>query len=88
MNPFTLKIGADIERQLGRCRISVREAIRSRLRMAVEELTLAGDAGTRVRSTAAGPPSRFYVWEGYRVSYRIDPASRSVVVLELRAEHA
>ena len=88
MNPFTLQIGADIERQLRRCRASVREAIRSRLRTTVEELSLAGDAGPRVRSTSAGPPPRFYVWEGYRVSYRIDPASRSVVVLELRAEHA
>jgi hypothetical protein len=34
------------------------------------------------------PPLRFYVFEGYRVSYAIDPVTRRVVVTTIRTEIA
>lgn len=90
MSPFTLQIGDDIQRKLDRCPASMRTSIRKRLQTTVDDLTSGKAApGRRAAKTHTalvvpfGPPLRFYVWEGYRVSYRVNPVDRSVVVLEL-----
>ena len=88
MTPFTLHIGDDIQRKLDRCTALMRTSIRKRLQTTVDDLTNAkAPPGRRAAKSPAvvpfGPPLRFYVWEGYRVSYRVDPVDRSVVVLEL-----
>jgi hypothetical protein len=75
---FTLDISKEIKGRIGHCRASVREAIRRRL------LEIAATAG-RSRNGAKvhaheGPSPSFYVYEGHRVFYRIDSASRRVVV--------
>jgi len=84
LRQYTLTLTGDIARQLRRCRLSIREAI---------ELKLQGIVATAparpARSPAvptAGPALRFYVFEGYRVSYEIRPATRTVAVLEIRNE--
>jgi hypothetical protein len=83
MTRYALKIPADVQRQLGRCRASLRRSIRERL----EEITRGANdrpAGRKRSPALQGPPLRFYVYEGYRISYQLDPLTRSVVVLELR----
>jgi mRNA-degrading endonuclease RelE of RelBE toxin-antitoxin system len=85
VNQYALSMGDDVERQLGRCRASLRQSIRKKLQEIVEA------AGARPsprakRSPPAGPPLRLYVFEGYRVSYEVNPVTRTVTVLELRAE--
>ena len=88
MTPFTLHIGDDIQRKLDRCPTSMRASIRKRLQATIDDLTDGEPAPRRRAAKGAavvpfGPPLRFYVWEGYRVSYRVNPVDRSVVVLEL-----
>jgi hypothetical protein len=78
---FTLDISKELTGRIGRCRASVREAIRRRLR----EIATSAARG-RAASKAPkpkGPSPRFYVYEGHRVLYHIDPASRRVVVRRL-----
>jgi mRNA-degrading endonuclease RelE of RelBE toxin-antitoxin system len=86
MNQYTLHIPDEIERQLSRCRVVLRESIRSRLDQIVK------DASSRVvkgkPAAPKGPAQRFYVFEGYRVSYQVDPITHRVVVVKLRAEAA
>jgi mRNA-degrading endonuclease RelE of RelBE toxin-antitoxin system len=84
-NQYTLSIPEAVERQLRGCRAAIRASIRKRL----DEI--ADHAGARPgpdkRAPAPqGPPARFYVFEGYRVFYRVEPATRRVVVLELHSE--
>lgn len=88
MTPFTLHIGDDIQRKLDRCPASMRTSIRKRLQTTIDDLTKGkAPPGRRTAklppAVPFGPPLRFYVWEGYRVTYRVNPADRSVVVLEL-----
>jgi mRNA-degrading endonuclease RelE of RelBE toxin-antitoxin system len=84
---FTLHIPKDVQGQLRRCRTSIRESIRKRLQEIVESLairpTLPGKA-----PALGGPGLRFYVYEGYRVSYQVDPLTRRLVVLKLGTEAA
>ena len=78
---FTAQVPDEIESRIRRCRASVRTAIRAKLG------EIAASAGKGSRSVKAPdrkePPLRFYVYEGYRVAYQIDAASRRVVVLDL-----
>jgi PHP family Zn ribbon phosphoesterase len=84
MNPFTLQIPGDIERQLRQCRSSLRTSIRKRL----QEIADGASALPPKRRPSAPkePPLRFYVFEGCRVSYQLNPLDRTVVVLDLRTE--
>jgi mRNA-degrading endonuclease RelE of RelBE toxin-antitoxin system len=84
MNQFTLQIPDDVERQLRRCRMSLRASIRKRLQAIVQDADKA--KARKISAAAKGPPLRFYVYEGFRVSYEVNPKTRTVVVLELRAE--
>jgi mRNA-degrading endonuclease RelE of RelBE toxin-antitoxin system len=84
MKQYTLQIRQEVERQLSGCRVSIRRSIRKKLQ---EILDLADDRPAGRRPIVAdAPPLRFYVFEGYRVSYEINPRTRRVVVMELRAE--
>jgi hypothetical protein len=83
MTRYTLQIPRDVQRQLGRCRASLRRSIQERLQEIAEGANTA-PAGRRRSPTLVGPPLRFYVFEGYRISYQLDPITRSIVVLELR----
>ena len=84
MDQYTLHIPDEIERQLGRCRVPLRQSIRRRLDEIVKEAS-ARDV-SRKASVPKGPPQRFYVSEGYRVSYQVNPITHRVVVIKLRAE--
>jgi hypothetical protein len=83
MNQYALQIPAGIERQLRRCRASLRQSIRERLQEIVEGVAARASSARRSK-LLKGPPLRFYVFEGYRISYEVDPLTRSVLVLELR----
>jgi hypothetical protein len=81
---YKLHIPEEIARQLRRCRVSMRAAIRAQLdKIAAIE---AARPSTRRPPPSAGPPLRFYTSECYRVSYRIDRLRRKVVVLSLIGE--
>jgi mRNA-degrading endonuclease RelE of RelBE toxin-antitoxin system len=83
---FTLNIPADVERRLDRCRASIRRAIRDRLRDIAVAAAQEASRPRRTKSPRAGEPTlRFYVYEGYRVLYRLDPETRRVVVSDLAA---
>jgi len=85
MNRFTLRIPSDVERQLRQCRSSLQTSIRKRL----QEIAAGASALPPKRRRPAapkGPPLRFYVFEGCRVSYQVNLLTRTVVVLELRTE--
>lgn len=87
MSRFTLHIPKDIEGQLQRCRASIRESIHKRLQTILEGLAKRPPGrGRGKKTTTSGPPTRFYVFEGYRVSYEVNPLTRRVVVLSLQAE--
>ena len=80
---YALSFPKETERRLLRCRASVRAAIRGRL----ESIAMAAAKPSR-RPKQPGPnepPLRFYVYEGYRVVYQVDEASRRVIVLDLAA---
>ena len=85
MNQYRLSIPEAVERQLRSCRASIRASIRKRLDE-IADRAGAGPVSRKREPAPQGPPARFYVFEGYRVFYRVDPATRSVVVLELRSE--
>jgi mRNA-degrading endonuclease RelE of RelBE toxin-antitoxin system len=86
MNHFTLHIPNEIAAQLRRCRVSIRRSIRKRLQEIVQGLAIADPSERKTPVDPGAPHLRFYVYEGYRVSYEVDPASRKVVVLKLRTE--
>lgn len=78
---FTLDISKALTERIGRCRASVREAIRRRFR---EIATSAGRGRAGSKAPAPkGPSPRFYVYEGHRVLYHVDSSSRRVVVRSL-----
>jgi hypothetical protein len=89
MSSYGFQISEEIERRLRRCRAPMRAAIRRQLD---EIAASAGNTSARAAKKAARPakapvrrepPLRFYVYEGYRVAYQLDPDTRRVVVLEL-----
>ena len=84
MKRYTLHMKEELERQLERCRSSIRQSITKKLQeivMLAESRAPSGPEPSR-----GEPPLRFYVFEGYRISYEINPRTRRVVVLELRTE--
>jgi mRNA-degrading endonuclease RelE of RelBE toxin-antitoxin system len=83
MKQYTLQLREKVERQLRGCRTSIRQSIRQKLQ---EILALADRPVRRRLLVPDGPPLRFYVFEGYRVSYEINARTRRVVVIELRTE--
>jgi hypothetical protein len=85
MNRFTVQIPGDLERQLRQCRSSLQTSIRKRLQEIAEGASTPPPK-RRQPSAPEGPPLRFYVFEGCRVSYQVNPITRTVVVLELRPE--
>jgi len=77
---YKIHIGAGIEGRIGRCRASVRAAVAAGLRNIA---VTAGESHGRARAPLKKSPSmRFYVYEGYRVFYQLDPRTRRVVVLD------
>ncbi len=84
---YVLRIPKEVEQRLLECTSSMREAIAGRLQEIVQRASEV--ARTVAKPTLPRAPAlRFYVFEGYRVFYRIEPRSRRVVVLELRPELA
>jgi mRNA-degrading endonuclease RelE of RelBE toxin-antitoxin system len=78
---YGLHISDELEKRMLRCRTPVREAIRERLRQIAIG---AGKARRRGKTVALKePPLRFYVYEGYRIAYQLDAASRRVVVIDI-----
>jgi mRNA-degrading endonuclease RelE of RelBE toxin-antitoxin system len=78
---YALRFSSETERRFLRCRASVRAAIRDRL----ESIAQSAAKPSR-RSKQPGPnepPLRFYVYEGYRVVYQVEEATRRVIVLDL-----
>lgn len=77
---YKIHIATGIEGRIGRCRASVRAAVAAGLRNIA--LT-AGESHGRARAPLKKSPSmRFYVYEGYRIFYQLDPRTRRVVVLD------
>jgi hypothetical protein len=89
MSSYGFQISAEIERRMRRCRAPMRAAIQKHL----DEIAASagnvpvGRAKKPARPAKApvrkAPPLRFYVYEGYRVAYQLDPDSRKVIVIEL-----
>jgi hypothetical protein len=85
---YAFHISHEVERRMSRCRAPVRAAIRKRLG---EIAASAGKSRARARApdgrakapARKDPPLRFYVYEGYRIAYHLDAASRRLVVLNL-----
>jgi hypothetical protein len=76
---YGLRISAQLEGRIRRCRATVRAAIQKQL---AEIAATAGARGPRFKAAAhKGPPLRFYVYEGYRIAYQLDSAARRVIVL-------
>jgi mRNA-degrading endonuclease RelE of RelBE toxin-antitoxin system len=82
MSKFTLEIPDEIERQLRKCRGVIQKSIQKRLADILESVA----ASPKKTASSGGPPLRFYVYEGFRVSYQINPATRRVVVLNIKTE--
>jgi len=78
---YGFQISDGMEKQISRCRASVRTAIRKRL------AEIAASAGQGRRHGKAvdkkEPPLRFYVYEGHRIAYQLDSGRRRVVVLNI-----
>ena len=82
-HPYSLALSGDVERRFLRCRAPIRAAIRLRLDDIVAS---AGSSRSRSKLPARNePPLRFYVYEGFRVVYQVDPGTRRVVVLDIAA---
>lgn len=80
---YALAFPPDVERRFLRCRASIRAAIRQRL---ADIVASAGNYRPRGKTPARNePPLRFYVYEGFRVVYQVDPGTRRVVVLDIAA---
>jgi hypothetical protein len=78
---YGLRISAQLEGRIRRCRASVRAAIEKQLG---EIAAAAGTRGPRLKPPAQKePPLRFYVYEGYRIAYQLDSDARRVVVLSI-----
>ena len=82
---YGFDISDEIERRMRRCRAPMRAAIRKRLgEIAASAGKISGKGPRRAKVSARKEPAlRFYVYEGYRIAYQLDPESRRVVVLDL-----
>ena len=81
---YGLDISSELKSRLDRCKVSVRTAIRDRLQ---EVASVAAQSPARPGETGRKqPPFCFYDFEGFRVSYQVDPDTRRVVVLDLGRE--
>lgn len=80
---YELHVPDEIAKRIRRCRASVRRAIEARLDEIAQAAAERRPSRRREPAPASGPPLRFYVFEGYRVFYRLDPRTRRIVVLEL-----
>lgn len=79
-NEYKVQIATEIEGRIGRCRASVRAAVGDSLRNIA---ATAGASHARARAPLKqGPSMRFYVYEGYRIFYRLDARNRRVIVLD------
>jgi mRNA-degrading endonuclease RelE of RelBE toxin-antitoxin system len=81
-NDYVVRISTEIEGRMRRCHASVRTAIQKRL----AEIAVSAGNARRRRAKAVDqkhPPLRFYVYEGYRIAYQLDSATRRVVVLDI-----
>jgi hypothetical protein len=77
---YKIHLGAGIGSRIGRCRASVRAAVGASLQ---DIAVTAGESHGRARAPSKkGPSMRFYVYEGYRIFYQLDPRTRRVVVLD------
>jgi len=85
MKPFALKIPRDVAAQLQKCHASLRQSIKKRLREIADDQAAAPPTRGKV-AALIGPPLRFYVSESCRVSYQVNPLTRSIEVLKLRAD--
>lgn len=80
---YSLAFSRDVERRFLRCRASIRAAIRKRLE---DIVAAAGDSRARAKMLVPKePPLRFYVYEGFRIVYQVDPETHRVVVLDIAA---
>ena len=78
---YDVRISVEIEARIRRCRASVRAAIQRQL---AEIAAGAGNNRRRVKvPEQKQPPLRFYVYEGYRIAYKLEADSRRVVVLDI-----
>jgi mRNA-degrading endonuclease RelE of RelBE toxin-antitoxin system len=79
---YGVRMSAEIEGRMRRCRASVRAAIQKQLG------DIAASAGSNRRHAKVPeqqePPLRFYVYEGYRISYQLDAKTRRVIVLDIQ----
>lgn len=83
---YSLSFSREVERRLLRCRASIRAAIRKRLEDIVTTAGRSSGRTKRAKIVARGePPLRFYVYEGFRVVYQVEPETRRVVVLDIAA---
>ena len=85
MKPFALQIPKDVAAQLQKCHATLRQSIQKRLTEIADDLTARPAARGKV-AALIGPPLRFYVSEGCRVSYQVNPLTRSIEVLKLQAD--
>jgi len=75
--------GIEIDRRMRRYRVSIRQAIRTRLGQIAER---AGKARQPEASAARKQPMlRFNADEGYRIAYQVDSQTRRVLDVEVRA---
>jgi len=80
---YSLAFSRDVERRFLRCRASIRAVIRKRLE---DIVAAAGKARGRSKMLARKePPLRFYVYEGFRIVYQVDPGTHRVIVLDIAA---
>jgi mRNA-degrading endonuclease RelE of RelBE toxin-antitoxin system len=78
---YGFQLSDEIERQMRRCRASVRTAIRKRL---AEIAASAGQSRRHGKATdKKEPPLRFYVYEGYRIAYQLNSSRRRVIILNI-----
>ena len=84
MKRYTLQIPKAIEQRLGKCRGSMRRTIAERLGQILDALTPADRHPQRTSPLPQGPPLRFYVLEGYRISYRVNTVAQRVIVIDLQ----
>lgn len=82
MTDFALQIPARIEGQLRKSKKTIRDSVKERLREIAR--TSASPSEIGAAPAIVGPPLRFYVFDGYRISYELDLASHRVVVLDVQ----
>jgi mRNA-degrading endonuclease RelE of RelBE toxin-antitoxin system len=77
---YKIQFGTEIAARIGRCRASVRAAVEEALHSIA--VTAGANKSRATASLKKGPSMRFYVYEGYRIFYQLDPRTRRVVVLD------